>query len=159
MATLPTIIDLFGDEATILSSYRELFPDDTIIDDDILKYSNMAFMKIEPYFGEVRDYDVFEDTVRNEHIKRAVLFETNSISIANSDLVAIPGDVNTNPIDQDAIQSEKMDGVTTVFADTSKDKAGTGDTGLMQTLGLLSADAALLLSRYIRKTYGWGTPA
>lgn len=156
MATLPTIIDLFGDSASILSAYKTLFPEDLITDPQITSYMTTAFNKIEPFFGEVRNYDVLENTVRNEHIKRAVTFEANSISIANGGATSLEGGLNTNENSNQIVKSESMDGVSTTYADEKVNTSGLGDNGLMRTLGLLSMDGSILLSRYIRKTYGMG---
>ena len=160
-AYIPTYLDLFGTDQDALSHYKELFPIDITADADIINVIKMSFLKIEPVFGEFRGYSVGEDTVRNEHVKRAVCFETNAIIKANDDPSTISegginsGDGNSRGI----VTSESMADLSVSYdAGGASKTVGIGDSSLMDVLGLLSADAAILLSRYIRKTYGWGMP-
>jgi len=157
MATLPTLIDLFGSTDEAIATYRQYFQTPT---DDmaIVEVMTIAFTKIEPVFGEFRNYEVDEDTIRNEYVKRAVCFEANSIANANaggSDITE--GHINTNTGDTSIIKSESMEDVSVTY-ETGKSGIGMGDSSLMRVLGLLSADAAIILSRFIRKSYGWGIP-
>ncbi len=144
---IPTYEDLFGGEAEAVSYYRALFPNETKTDEEISAAINTSFMKIEPIFGAFRDYEVEEVTVRNEHIKRAVCFEANTI------LTSGGGDINDNTTTGAVVSSEKLESASVTY-DTSI--AQTVSTTLMSTLGLLSVNAATLLSRYIRKTYNMG---
>jgi len=156
---IPTYKDLFGTDQDALDYYKNLFPLDTKPDSDILSTINLSFMKIEPVFGELRGYEVGEDTVRNEHVKRAVCFESNAIIKANADLSKIAsGAINMGSGNANgAVSSEKIDDMAVTYSTSgASSKIGLGDSSLMEVLGILSADAAILLSRYIRKTYNWG---
>jgi len=157
MATLPTLIDLFGSTDEAIDTYRQYFQTPT---DDmaIAEVMTIAFTKIEPVFGEFRNYEVDEDTIRNEYVKRAVCFEANSIANVNvAGTGIIEGHINTNTGDTSIVKSENMEDVSVTY-ETGKSGIGMGDSSLMHVLGLLSADAAIILSRFIRKSYGWGTP-
>jgi hypothetical protein len=157
MAQLPDIFDLFGDVDTAISYYKGLFPATTLNDDLIIEYMTVAFTKIEPVFGQIRNYKLTEDSVRNEYIKRSVCFEANSISAANNEGTVVDGGLNANAYDGKTVTQEKLEDVSTSYASDSN-SGGMGDTSLKDTLGLLSTDAAILLSRFIQKTYGMGTP-
>ena len=158
--TLPTLSDLFGSVDAAIIAYKELFPNTTQNDTTIEGALNHSYSKIQFVFGEFRCYKVGEDTVRNEHIKRAVLFEANSILSANQNLVTDDGLINQNTSGTGAVKSESTEDVSVTYSDGgTSGSMGMGDSSLMNTLGLLSIDAAIILSRYIRKTYGWGTPA
>ena len=158
MAKLPTLNDLFGGLTEAVAYYRSLF--DVPADEYEIEVNlHTALMKIDPLFGEFRDYAVGEDTVRNEHIKRAVCYEANSIYKESLAVGGSAGGINEGVVASGMVTSEKMEDVTTTFAKDSDQKVtGLGDSGLMSILGLLSHDAAVLLSRYIRKTFGMGTP-
>ena len=144
---LPTYIDLFGSEAEALSYYSGLFPNDTTPSQDITEAINTAYMKIDPIFGEFRRYKVGEDTVRNEHIKRSVCFEANSIILSGDSPV-----LNTEGADTRVVTDDKIEDVSTSFATTTTAKSNlTND--VINDLGLLSKSAASLIAKYIRKTY------
>jgi len=149
--TMPTYIDLFGSEALAVEYYRALFPNATESDEEIATAINTSFYKIEPVFGEFRNYYILEDTPRNEHIKRAVCFEANSILLGGN------AELNTGVADTQTIANEKVEDVSITYAD-GVSGAGIGDSSLAKVLGLLSTESAVLLSRYIRKTYGMGIP-
>ncbi|RLA68952.1 MAG: hypothetical protein DRG09_06915 [Epsilonproteobacteria bacterium] len=156
MATLPTMQDLFGGLPEALAYYKSLF--DVPADDlEIEALLDTAFLKIDPVFGEFRNYVVGENTVRNEHVKRAVCFEANTIYKYSLVSVGVVHGINTGEKPTGDIVSEKMEDVSTTYSDKDQAKGiGLGDSGLMSVLGLLSYDASILLSRYIRKTYGMG---
>ena len=157
MLYIPTYIDLFGDATQALAFYRKLFPLDTINDTELTALINLSYEKISPIFGEFRDYKVGEDTVRNNDVKKAVCFETNAIYLANLNGGSNIGGLNTNTAGTDVVVSEKMEDVSVTFAKGGAGaELGLGDDSLKNVLGLLSTDAAILLSRYIRKTYNWG---
>jgi len=153
MLILPTYETLFGGSAEAVVYYTNLFtvPSDS---QEIESLINLSYMKIDPLFGEFRGYEVGEDTVRNDHIKRAVCFEANTMYV---DSLATTGDIqgiNSGSVGQGQIVSEKVEDVATTYSDKSLSKGiGLGDSGLMIVLGLVSHDASILLSRYIRKTY------
>jgi len=156
MQHIPNYEDLFGSVADALLFYQNLFPQDTTPTQEIQASLNIAYEKIAFIFGEFRAYKVGEDTVRNHHVKTAVCFEANSLINFGS---PTKGGFNTNTAGQGAIKSEKMEDVSVTYADGGANASlGLGDDSLMNTLGLLSKDASIILSRYIRKTYGWGTP-
>jgi len=149
MITMPTYLDLFGSDAEAVIVYKDLFPADVHSDIEIIAGIKTSFLKIEYIFGEFRSYEVGESTVRNEHIKRAVCFEANSI-LTSTDAGS---GLNNSGVMGMVVTSEKMEGVTTTFAESGSNSLG---SNLANMLGLLSADASVILSRYIRKTYGWG---
>jgi len=162
MVQMPTIEDLFGGVGKEITYYRDLFPRSTAIDGDITDAVKVAFLKVEPVFGEFREYEVGEETVRNEHVKRAVCFEAESIILSNPYPINYPvsGGVNTNDAGSGKVLSEKLADVSTTYSEGGTSKTiGLGDDSLAYTLGLLSKDASILLSRYIRKTYGMGREA
>ena len=160
MLQIPTYEDLFGGATEALQFYRNLFSNDTIQDDVLSATLNIAYEKISPIFGEYRGYTVGEDTVRNNDIKKAVCFEANSISLLSDGLSTAQGGLNQNTAGTDIVKSEKMEDVSVTYVEGGASKAlGLGDDSLKKVLGLLSTDSAILLSRYIRKTYGWGRTA
>ena len=148
MITMPTYLDLFGSDAEAVIVYKDLFPTDAHSDTEILAGIKTSFLKIEYIFGEFRGYVVGESTVRNEHIKRAVCFEANSILVATD----AGSGLNNSGVMGMVVTSEKMEDVTTTYAESGANSIG---STLANTLGLLSSDASVILSRYIRKTYGW----
>ncbi|MCK5743977.1 MAG: hypothetical protein KAH30_04510 [Caldisericia bacterium] len=160
MGLLPTYQDLFGSESEAVLYYKGLFPNTGLSDTEISQTIHISFVKIEPLFGEFRSYTVGEETVRNEHIKRAVCFEVNAIEKANaiSPLKIENGGLNSNESGTGRIISEKVEDVAVTY-DKAESGLGLGSDSLTGTLGLLSSDASILLSRYIRKTYSMGTRA
>ena len=156
--TVPTYIDLFGSEAQALQYYKSLFPLDVTIDQNLLALINLSYMKIDPIFGEFRNYTVGEDTVRNEHMKRAVCFEANSIILINAGTQAISaGALNTPGVDTRVISTDKIEDVSTTYDTTKKSAHNTFVLEITDSLGLLSLAAASFIVRYIRKTYNMGT--
>lgn len=154
---IPTYITLFGSEADAVIFYKTLFSTTTLTDAEIKNILNISFTKIEPIFGEFRLYTVGEDTVRNEHTKRAVSYEANSIALVNTDASnVVDGGLNTNEGGNANIISEKMGNITTAYGKSSNSGLGGLGASIMSALGLLSTDAGIMLSRYIRKTYGMG---
>ncbi len=153
MLILPTYEDLFGGSAEAVTYYKALFTVPT--DDQEIEFLlNSAYMKIDPLFGEFREYEVGEDTVRNDHVKRAVCYEANTMYLNSLETAGVVEGINSGEVGQGQIISEKVEDVATTFSDKSLSKGiGLGDSGLMIVLGLVSHDAAVLLSRYIRKTY------
>jgi hypothetical protein len=153
---IPTYITLFGSEAEAIVFYKDLFTT-TLTDDQIKNILNISFMKISPLFGEFRLYEVGEDTVRNYHTKSAVSFEANSIANANADASTIVnGGLNGGSGGNSNITSEKMGNITTTYGKNSNSGLGGLGASIMSALGLLSTDAGVMLSRYIRKTFGMG---
>jgi len=161
MAYTPkTYIDLFGTEAEAITFYKNLFLTTQLSDDDIKNFLNISFNKIEPIFGEFRAYIVGEDTKRNYDIKKAVGLEANSIAEANKSSVAganVAGGLNTNIGGNSNITEEKIGNITTKYGKGASGGLGGLSDRLVSELGLLSMEASLLLSRYIRKTYGWAS--
>jgi len=153
--TRKTYIDLYGSEAEAIEYYKSLFSTTTLTDEQITSLLSLSFFKVEPIFGEFRIYEVGEDTKRNDDIKRAVSFEANSIALANTNPSTITnGGLNSASGSNTNIVEEKMGNITTKY---DKSNAG-GLAGLAKSiksaLGLLSTDASIVISRYIRKTYG-----
>ena len=146
--TLPTYIDLFGSEAEALSYYAGLFPNDTTPSQDITAAINTAYTKIDPIFGEFRRYEVGEETVRNEQVKRAVCFEANSIILSGD-----APDLNTEGADTRVVTTDKIEDVSTSFSAPVVTGRSNLLNAVINDLGLLSKSAASLLIRYIRKTY------
>ena len=154
---IPTYITLFGNESDAITFYKDLFSTTTLTDEQIKNVLNISYMKIDPIFGEFRLYTVGEDTVRNYHIKRAVSFEANSIGLANTDASSvIDGGLNTGDGGNSNIMSEKMGNITTTYGKNNNSGLGGLGASIVSELGLLSIDAGIMLSRYIRKTYGMG---
>jgi len=161
MFTPKTYEDLFGGVAEALLFYKNIFPQDTTPQPELEATINIAYIKIDPVFGEFRDYAVGEDTKRNYDVKTAVCFEANSIIKANIGATGQNiGNLNTSTGGTGVIKSEKMEDVSVTYSDGGTGGSiGLGDSSLKDVLGLISVGAAVLLSRYIRKTYGWGTPS
>lgn len=153
---IPTIIDLYGSEADAVTFYKALFTT-SATDPQLANIFNLSFSKIDPIFGQFREYTVGEDTLRNEHIKRAVAYEVNSIEKANVDPSTIAnGGLNMSKGGNSNIISEKMGNITTSYGKSSNGGLGGLSANILSTLGLLSVDASVILSRYIRKSFGMG---
>lgn len=159
--TMPTYVDLFQSEVNAISHYKSLFPQTTLTDGQIQGLIFISFSKIDLIFGEFRSYKVGEDTVRNEHVKRAVCFEANSIESYNASVDAVSeGALNGGDGGASVgISSEKMGNISTSYKDGVISYGAMGGSGakIASLLGLLSLDAGVILSRFIRKTYGWNT--
>lgn len=156
--TRKTYLDLYGSEAEAISYYKSLFPSTALTDPQITSLLSLSFLKIEPIFGEFRSYEIGEDTKRNDDMKRAVAFEANSIAKANTNASNIEdGGLNTGSGGNSNITSEKMGNITTTYGKSSNSGLGSLGASIVSALGLLSIDAGIMLSRYVRKTYGMGT--
>jgi len=154
---IPTYITLFGSEADAVTFFKDLFTTTTLADEQIKNLLNISYMKIDPIFGEFRLYEVGEETVRNEHIKRAVSFEANSIALDNTDASNIVnGGLNSGDGSNSNITEEKIGNITTKYGKGTSGTAGGNGSTISSILGLLSVDAGVLIARYIRKSYGWG---
>ena len=156
--TRKTYIDLYGSEAEAIAYYKSLFSTTALTDAQITSLLSLSFFKVEPIFGEFRIYEIGEDTKRNDDMKRAVAFEANSIALANTDPSSITnGGINSASGSNTNIVEEKIGNITTKY---DKSNAG-GLAGLASSiksvLGLLSTDASIIISRYIRKSYGWAS--
>ena len=156
--TRKTYLDLFGGEAEAIAYYKTIFPTTTLTDPQIASLLSISFDKIEPIFGEFRSYEIGEDTKRNDDMKRAVSFEANSIATANADASSVTvGDINSASGSNTNIIEEKIGNITTKY-DKSNSGGTTGlSSDIASALGLLSTDASIIISRYIRKTYGWAS--
>jgi len=144
-----SIYDLFNTQEELVAEYKKYFEDTTLSDDEIEKFATIAFYKIEPFFGYMRNYLIDEDTLRNYHVKRAVCYEANTVSMVGVDKQG----VNVNTDDLGTVLSESFDGVSVSYKDTTNK----GGEFVKNLLGLLSMDASILLSRYARKTFNMGT--
>lgn len=154
---LPTYETLYGSSINAVIFYKTLFDANTLTDDQIKNLHSLAFTKVDPIFGEFRLYTVGEDTVRNEHIKRAVSFEANAIANANADASKIEeGALNDGDGSNQNITSEKIGNITTSYGKGTSGTVGGNGAVISSVLGLLSVDAGVLIARYIRKSYGWG---
>lgn len=159
MAFTPTTyIDLFGSEAEAIIFYKSLFTNTTLTDDEIKQLLILSYNKIEPIFGEYRNYEVGEDNKRNYDVKKAVCLEANAIEKANADLTNITsGGLNSNIGGNTNITSEKIGNITTTYGNSSNGGLAGLAPQIKSALGLLSTEASIILSRYIRKTYGWAS--
>ena len=159
MVFIPTYEDLFGSNAEALNFYRNIFQTTTLNDVEILNLINIAYIKIDPIFGEFRNYTVGEDTKRNHDVKIAVCYESNSIDKANQ---GGSGTIGTGGINTGAggsntdIVSEKIGNITTQYGKNGSGGLGSKGEDLVRLLGLLSNDAGVILARYLRKTYNMG---
>ena len=154
---MPTYQDLFNGLLNALTSYKKYFPNTTLTDDQIAGLLNISFMKIEGVFGQFRTYSVKEETPRNEFIKRAVCFEANSMEDYNTS-----GDGGLNSGDGGSsgnIKSESMGNISTTYNSGIVAYGVMGGNGakIASVLGLMSLDAGVILSRYIRKSFGWNS--
>ncbi len=155
MEAMPTYLELFGSDEAAIEYYKGLFPTTTATDPEIIEAINISYTKISFVFGEFRRYEPDEDTLRNDAIRKAVCFEANSILSASGGNGS-SGGLNDNLSVTGAIISEKMEDVSITYAEGGNSgSGGLGDSSLAKTLGLLSNDAAIILSRYIRKSYLW----
>lgn len=155
-----TYADLYGSEANAVTFYKSLFPTTTLTDLQIQNLLNISYMKIEYIFGQFREYAVGEDTVRNEHIKRSVSFEAHTIALVNTDASnIINGGLNMGSGSNSNIIEEKIGNITTKYSKSSNGGLGGLSANIASTLGLLSSDASIILSRYIKKSFGMGAGA
>lgn len=155
--TMPTYEILFQSKVIATSYYKTLFPKTILTDAQIQGLLFISFTKIDAIFGEFRNYRVGEDTVRNEHVKRAVCYEVNSIEDYNT-----TGEGGLNSGDggsNEQIASEKIGNLATTYKSGVVAYGAMGGNGakIAGILGLMSLDAGVILSRYIRKTFGWNT--
>jgi len=155
--TRKTYIDLYVSEAEAIAYYKSLFPSTLLTDPQITSLLSLSFFKVEPIFGEFRNYEIGEDTKRNDDMKRAVSFEANSIALDNADASNIVnGGLNSGDGSNSNITEEKIGNITTKYGKGMSGTAGGNGSAIASILGLLSVDAGVLIARYIRKSYGWG---
>ena len=151
-----TYIDLYGSESDAITYFKSIFTATTLTDEQIKNLLNISFMKIDPIFGEFRNYTIGEDTKRNVDIKRAVAFEADSISKANSDASTLTtGGINQAIGGNSNIIEEKEGNLTVKFSSAKNSGLSALGSEIRTALGLLSIGASIILSRYIRKSYGW----
>jgi len=153
MAVLPTYTTLYGDATAAINHYKSLFPSDITTGDATITAAYVtAFTKILPVFGRIRNYDIAEDTLRNEHIKNAITLEVEAIITANAGSATITeGGLNDGDGNESGtVVEEKMGNITTKYSGEQSQ-----GSKLASTLGLLSINAGVTLARFIARSVGW----
>ena len=141
-------IDLVSD-ADAITMFELFHGTSTLTDTQILNFIDVSYFNIADIFGTFRCFKETERTVRKNAVVRALIIEASALATANLSGIGTTTGTNTG-----AIKSEKIGNITTTYKDNDDSKLFV----FANNHGLLTADAARILMRYVRKFHMWSEP-